>query len=471
MTREFKPVGRLAAAASIAGLLCTPLLANAAHECGAEHGKVHAHGPLEGGCALVDPNGFIDGDARVDAPELAQRGPYKVGVRTKRVVNYDEIDILNWSEANPAPRYNRRLTVEIWYPADLRRGDEELTTYHDVLGSGPGDPERPLRPFEFPGRAARNAYPLVDDGPYPLVVVSHGYPGSRVLLTYLTENLASKGYVVVAIDHTDSTHADKIGFASTLLNRTLDINRVISNMDGRGRHPRSFLRGMVDAGNTAVIGYSMGGYGVLNASGAGYTEAAVGYSWAVPGGYLSRLQTGTAEYEATIDSRIRAMVAFAPWGGQFGFWDAQGLAGITMPSLFIAGAQDQTSDFNAINFLFENAINSDRYFLIYESAIHEVAVNPPPPLAAQYYREFIHYQEPAWDNRRLNNINQHFITAFLGKHLRGDSDTYEPYLDILPLSNDSARADESDPSYWTGFPNYSAIGMEFHHLLPGQAAP
>ena len=91
------------------------------------------------------------------------------------------------------------------------------------MGSGPGNTDRPLIPFEFAGRALRDAKPDFEDS-YPLVIVSHGYPGSRVLLTYLTENLASKGYVVVAIDHTDSTHADAADFSSTLPNRILDIN-------------------------------------------------------------------------------------------------------------------------------------------------------------------------------------------------------------------------------------------------------
>jgi hypothetical protein len=145
---------------------------------------------------------FFYGDARADAPELAYRGPYSVGVRTLEVVNPDHIDILNYSDENPDARYDRPLTLEVWYPA-IRPGKKpEVTTYQDVLGSGPDDPDRPLIPFEFAGRALRNARPYAQEGPYPLVIVSHGYPGSRVLLTYLTENLASKGYVVVAIDHT-----------------------------------------------------------------------------------------------------------------------------------------------------------------------------------------------------------------------------------------------------------------------------
>ena len=75
-----------------------------------------------------------------------------------------------------------------------------MVTYESVLGRS-NDPKRPLIPFTFMGRASRDAEPDASGGAYPLVIVSHGYLGSRLLLTYLTENLASKGYVVVAIDH------------------------------------------------------------------------------------------------------------------------------------------------------------------------------------------------------------------------------------------------------------------------------
>jgi predicted dienelactone hydrolase len=452
------------------GLSMTMTPAQAVHECGTVHkGKDHNHKHKSEkpgkGCKKLKETDFFYGDARADAPELAYRGDYSVGVQTVEVLNHDEIDIINWTEENLNPLYDRALTVEVWYPARLEKRDKEITTYRDVLGSGAGNPDRPLRPFEFSGRAARGAMVDLAGGPYPLVIVSHGYPGSRMLLTYLTENLASKGYVVVAIDHTESTHADANAFGSTLLNRTLDINFVLAEMSAMGTSGHSFLLGMVDADNTAIVGYSMGGYGALNAAGAGYTEASVSYPWAVPGGHLARLQQGTTAYAAELDPRIRAMVALAPWGGCCGFWDTTGLAGIEIPSLFIVGKQDETSGYANVRWLFDNAVNSDRYLLAYESAIHEIAVNPAPPLAEAYYREYVHYQEPGWDNRRLNNVNQHFITAFLGWKLKGDFDEYKPYLDLEePISNDSDRTDEEDPSYWKGFTNWSAIGMELHHL-------
>jgi hypothetical protein len=39
-------------------------------------------------------------------------------------------------------------------------------------------------------------------------------------------------------------------------------------------------------------------------------------------------------------------------------------------------------------------------------------------IPVNYFREYIHYQEPAWDTRRCNNINQHLITVYLGIHLK-----------------------------------------------------
>lgn len=397
---------------------------------------------------------FFYGDARADAPELAYRGSFDVGVRTLDVINPDQIDILNYSEENPDPRYDRPLTLEVWYPA-IRPGNKpEVTTYHDVLGSGPDNPDRPLIPFEFSGRALRDAKPDFGES-YPLVIVSHGYPGSRVLLTYLTENLASKGYVVVAIDHTDSTHADANNFSITLLNRTLDINFVLKYMT------ESFLASGINADKTAIIGYSMGGYGALIAAGAGISETALINNW-VPGNKLDLLQAGNPDYQKLLDPRIKAIVPFAPWGGHIGTWDFAGLEGLKIPSLFIVGNQDRTANFSGVEFLFNNAVNSDRYMLIYQNGIHEVAVNPPPPIAEAHFREYIHYQEPAWDNRRCNNINQHFITAFLGIHLKG-MDEYQAYLNLIPISNDASPGDND---YWYGFKDWTAVGLELHHIEP-----
>ena len=137
------------------------------------------------------------------------------------------------------------------------------------------DPNRPLIPFKFKGRARRDAVSNSSEGPYPLIIVSHGYTGSRLLFTYLTENLASKGYVVVSIDHTDSTFLDANNFNSTLLNRSLDDLFVLNEMARLSSDSSSFLKGLVNTDKAGLIGYSMGGYGAVNVAGGGYSEQAV----------------------------------------------------------------------------------------------------------------------------------------------------------------------------------------------------
>ena len=144
------------------------------------------------------------------------------------------------------------------------------------------------------------------------------------MLTWLTENLASKGYVVKAIDHMESTHRDAGDIQSSLVHRPRDINFVLSSIADLGQASGSFLSGVVDARRTAVIGYSMGTYGVLSAAGVGASEAAIDFPGGVPGGHLRSLQAGNADYEATLDARIKVLVAFAPYAPA-GFWAKQGI--------------------------------------------------------------------------------------------------------------------------------------------------
>ena len=166
---------------------------------------------------IAQTESFLYGDALPDAPELTARGTYKIGVRTLDFVHKGQADVLN-SKNGVDPIYDRPLKVEVWYPAQVANGVKESVTYEEVMGTA-HDTLRPLTPFTFKGRASRDAAPLATDGAFPLLIVAHGYVGSRYLMTYLTENLASKGYVVVAIDHTDSTFKDASPFQSTLVNR------------------------------------------------------------------------------------------------------------------------------------------------------------------------------------------------------------------------------------------------------------
>ena len=140
--------------------------------------------------------------APAGAPELAARGPYAVGVRTIPLLHSGQVDILHFDKTSgKAPLYERPLTVEVWYPAVIPNGKQEQTVYQMPVPGGHGFEGLPN--FQIADKALRDA-PPVSGSSFPLVIVSHGYPGSRYFMTYLTANLASKGYVVAAIDHTDS---------------------------------------------------------------------------------------------------------------------------------------------------------------------------------------------------------------------------------------------------------------------------
>ena len=394
-----------------------------------------------------------------DAPELAGRGRWAVGVRTLDLVNPGQADILHYDkDSAKAPLYDRPLKVEIWYPATLPPGAVEQVTYESPM---PGTPAAgAAKSFKVPGKALRDAPPATGER-FPLVVVSHGYPGSRTFLTYLTENLASKGYVVAAIDHTDSVFGAQAAFTSTLLNRSTDQWFTIDHLQARSRTPGDFLSGLLD-NRVAIVGYSMGGYGALASAGAGYSKQG-GSARAVPGGYFEDWLAGSPKFEGRKRDTLKAVVAIAPWGMQppNSNWDAQGLAGIRIPSLFIVGDQDDVSGYEmGVRKLFEGAVNSERRMLVYENARHNVGGNPTPPEAMGSFAARAFFEEPVWRKDRIAAINQHFITAFLDLYVKGD-ETRRTYLDVSVKSTDGA-------AFWKGFQRRWALGMQMYRYPSGE---
>ena len=188
---------------------------------------------------------------RPDAPSLAAYGSHDIGVRTLTLVDEGRVDVLNTPRGGESAIYDRSLTVEVWYPAQLN-GQARGGQYQAIT-------RNPAITATLHGQAVRDAEADTSEGAFPLIVISHGYPGNRYLMSHLGENLASKGYVTVSIDHTDSTYDDAQAFTSTLYNRPLDQRFVIESMAQMAADDSSFLAGMLDANNTGVVGYSMGG--------------------------------------------------------------------------------------------------------------------------------------------------------------------------------------------------------------------
>ena len=335
---------------------------------------------------------------RPDAPELAAFGPHPVGVETRILVNPNQIDVMAATE-DAQPRADRALTVEYWYPAAA--GTVAGGDYPTVMRDG-------HRKLVLHGMAARDATP--GDASGPLVIISHGFPGNRMLMAHFAEHLASHGYRVASIDHRDSTYDDPAylggqAFGSTLVNRPLDTAFVAAQLGG----------------DYAIIGYSMGGYGALISAGAGLAEAMISSEGAPPARLLAQ------HLRPAVPARLKAILPIGPWGRHRGLWDAAGLAGMCLPCLIMAGSGDDVSDYaGGMRRIFAEA-GGPRWLLTFAAARHNAAAPIPAPLEsweASAHLEgfaFTHYADPVWDTVRMNNIAQHYALAFLDWHLKGDA--------------------------------------------------
>lgn len=411
---------------------------------------------------------------RPDAPELAAYGQYAIGVKTLKIVNPQQIDIIKIDPAKPnltnLPRYDRPLTLEVWYPAVANsQGKTSLDVY---LRDG-------KTKVALHGRAVRDAKPVTTAQSFPLVLVSHGYPGNRFLLSHLAENIASKGYVVVSIDHTDSTYRTQAAFGSTLVNRPIDQLFTLDQIELMSKNSSSFLYGLVDTQNTALIGYSMGGYGAMIFAGGGLTQQAVDYPWGLPSKVLAMYQKSNATYQFP-DPRLKTVIAFAPWGMNYGVWDQTTLKGVNVPVLFVVGSVDDVSGYEkGVRAIWQGTTNIDRTLLTFENANHSAGAVMPAPEESFVDDEVLgfniseHYTDAVWDTKRMNNISQHFVTAWLAKHLNNNADM-DIYLNLEVNSNDGVWSKDekgqpkADHSHWAGFKNRTAKGLRLETLVKGE---
>lgn len=388
------------------------------------------------------------------SPVLSKEGIWPVGVTTLEVVNPQQLSTVDF-----VSRTDRKLVLEVWYPAI---GDDQANAaaYVDQTRSG--------KKFELLGRASRDATAAKTDKKFPLIVLSHGYTGYRSIMFYLGEHLASHGYIVAAIDHTDSRNQDidfksnaGAGFMSTLFNRSRDQQFTLDHLSAAG----SPFAKVLDHDNAAVIGYSMGGYGAINTVGGcyGYTKQGM-LSFGIPETAVESLRplfNYCAAGKQTTDPRWKAMIALAPWGGEQNVHDPKALAKIAVPTLYIAGEIDDVSGYErGVKALFEATGSADNYMLVYENARHNIAAHPAPEIAYQDDFDMGHYYEPSWNSETINRINEHMSLAFLDCHVKEKQDA----CDMLPTRQDVVQTRQADGSLtpaWPGFPERWGAGLQF----------
>lgn len=414
----------------------------------------------------------------IDAPELARLGSYAVGVSEEVMVLPERPGLtIEGVASGQLERTERRLPIRIWYPAQPAAGPEATSYPYTLRRPGVADME-----LLTPGIARKNAPPAAGER-FPLVFVSHGYGGWSASMSYLTENLASKGYVVAAIDHLDRPPGGKtnasLDFANVLIDRSRDQREAISQLLSAASQQKSGWAGLIDPGAVGLIGYSMGGYGALTTAGADIDPES-------PTVRLIPASGRKLPFEAPgpdVSGSIKALVAIAPWGGQPAnrTWSAASLGRIRAPVLMIDGDQDDVVDYRrGVRGIFD-ALTSERHLLVFRGARHNVGNNPAPPDFDGPFSTWEFFADPIWRGDRMNAINQHFITAFLDLNLKGDS-SRRPYLSpATERSEDGvwtqspgqqvsgATAGDGQPRYWRGFQARSAMGLDLEHRAPGEA--
>jgi predicted dienelactone hydrolase len=397
----------------------------------------------------------------VDSPELAALGHDAVGVRTLTLVEHDAVDVV-------APGKDRPVVVDLWYPATARAGSRP-EVYSASLQSEPPDPA--VVHFTVPGLAVRDAPALA--GRHPLVVVSHGRSNPTIALSWLTENLASKGYVVAAIRHEDLSRSNPAEIPEMLLRRPLDLAFVTRTLQSSLER-----EGLIDPARIALIGYSMGGYGVLTGAGAALDPQSAACKL-VPGGLLTRYAAGGAQQSRIRIPNLKAVIAIAPAGESQAVWGAAGLGEITAPLLLIAGDHDRTVDYaTGARAIFEASTGAHRYLLTYKEGGHALGLGPAPPEMRHGVWDISWFEDPVWRKERIIGINLHMITAFLDRYVK-DDEGRAAYLDGL-VTDSSAGRWQAPPgiaygavspgttgvTLWKGFQRDYAEGLELLQRAP-----
>ncbi|MFE9629833.1 alpha/beta hydrolase family protein [Streptomyces sp. NPDC006463] len=220
--------------------------------------------------------------AAADAPSAAESrrttlelprptGRFSVGQETLHLVDRSRTD--PWSQSGP-----RELMVTMRYPAQRGTGGpvRYLTREEARLLLVDRELDKAIPVETLAGTAAHSrshARPVA--GRYPLIVLSPGFTVPRATLTALAEDLASRGYVVAAVDHAyesagtafpggrvlECLACEKVeaagGMRAVSDTRARDVSFLLDRLTGRD--PAWRHAGLIDASRIAMAGHSIGG--------------------------------------------------------------------------------------------------------------------------------------------------------------------------------------------------------------------
>jgi len=354
---------------------------------------------------------------RPDAPTYAVHGPYAVGTRDF-VIKIGE----------------RSTPITVWYPALNPEGKPETIIYHMDVGDQ-GLPQYPVL-----GNALLDAPADMSSAPYPLVIWSHGAYLYRQTNAYLTEHLASQGFVVVAGNHEDNWGTFPAPNVTSDISRPVDVSAWIDFAEEQTAAGNE-LTGLIDTAHIAVSGHSYGGYTALVVAGARYnptwyldvvcvdnvlaeddplnacsaTEKALDELAALAG--LDAVPEGL--WPSRQDPRVDAIFLLAP-SSVFG---PEGSATVTIPTMSLTGSADPLQDAALhVYVTHENLSSANKSLVIFQDGGHTMFLNDCHSASGMADVAFEWCSDLMWDTDRVHDLTNHFATAFLLAELKGDAE-------------------------------------------------
>lgn len=210
-------------------------------------------------------------------------GPWDVGRVTAEVVDDDRTE--SWG---PSPGGPRRVVVTAWYPTDVD-GDApwlaEPAGFAREVGAAFGLPAFALGHLDLVRAPVVDDAPLAaGDGSWSVVVLSHGWSGFAAAHADLGHDLASRGFVVLALDHTHAAQVttfpdgEVVGHdprilpdegsvdAATYQAASEDLEEVyaadaaaVLDLVAAGDAPPPLAPDVLDLGSVGLLGHSTGG--------------------------------------------------------------------------------------------------------------------------------------------------------------------------------------------------------------------
>lgn len=297
---------------------------------------------LAAACA-ADPKEADGGGGEAAYLPPDQRGPYLAGTALGTVPGSEGVD----------------LPAQVWFPAS--EGKDSLYSY-DGLAEG---------------TAINDGVPDCS-APRPVVMFSHGNTGIRFQSIFLTEQLASRGWVVVAPDHVGNTLFDYDGDRMTevTFRRPIDIQDSFDWLIETEAGPGGPLEGCVDPdAGYAMVGHSFGGYTTFAVTGAVIDRDASAAFCAESGGawLCPEVEAWFAAHpDETVadlsDPRAWAGIPMTPAG-----YEALlgGLADIAVPTMVLGGSLDTTTPVpTVVTPLYEGLTVTPRALGVVEDAGH-----------------------------------------------------------------------------------------------------